>query len=178
MTSETVMAIGVAMFGSVGFWQVITWLLNRRANQRKAEAEADRETAGALAAAVGINKAEFEADSVAVKNSQEIMAQALNMLKVYQDDLATAREEKRQIVDENRKLQAQIRHLEESMTKMTQRFDVMDVVIIDLASGMKRLSDQLKDNGLQPIWKPTVTMNQLQQVLSADVMGDVKRLFD
>lgn len=176
--NDLVLAIVGAAIGSVGFWQVITWLLARNANKRIAEAQADKETAGALAAAVGIHRTEFEADSVAVKNSQEIMAQALNMLKVYQDDLAKAREEKQQIVDENRKLQAQIRHLEESVTKMAQRFDVMDVVIIDMASGMKRLSDQLKENGLQPIWRPTVTLAQLRQVVSDDVMNDVQKLFE
>jgi hypothetical protein len=170
MKVDNLIPLFIAALGSVGLWQAIVWFMNLRANQRKANAEADRETAGALVAAVGVNKAGFEADSVVVTNSREIMAMAMETLKVYQTELAAAKEEKNKAVEENRKLQAQ-------MQAMSQKFGAMELVIVDIASGVKRLSDQLQGHGLEPIWKPTVSSHQLDHVLSDAVMDDVKKLF-
>lgn len=177
MSADNLSAIAVAALGSVGLWQLIIYLINRQTNIRKADAEADKEAAGALAAVVGVSKAGFEADSVAVTNSREIMAMAMDTLKMYQADLATAKQEKAQAVEENRKLQAQIRHLEETVQQMSRRFGAMELVVVDIASGVKRLSDQLQEHGLHPIWRPTVTLHQLENVLSEEVMDDVEKLF-
>ncbi len=174
---DNVVTIIVAIFGSVGLWQLIIYFVNRRANQRKAVAEADREVAMALAAAAGVPKAKFEADSVAVTNSKEIMAQAIQFLRLYQEEVTAAKEEKQKLVEENRKLQTQIRHLEVEVQQMSRRFGAMELVVIDIAAGVKRLSEQLKENGMQPIWKSTVTLEHLDSVLSDAAKEDVKKLF-
>lgn len=181
--SEAVGMILAAAFGSVGLWQLVMYLINRRANQRKAEAEADKGTAEALVAAVGVRKAGYEAESVALTNYKEVMAQAILMMNELRQELDEAQDEKRKtveenrrFVEENRKLQAQIRHLDGEVQQMSRKFGAIEMVVVDIAVGVKRLSDQLRERGLEPIWKPTFTLSQFDDILSPEVKGDIEQL--
>lgn len=173
---ENGVTIILAALGSAGLWQLIIYLVNRRANQRKAEAEADKEIASALAAKVGVKKAGYEAESVAVTNAQTVMAQAIVMMESLGKELDEAKKEKMQAMNEKRELQVQIRQLESDVQQMSRKFNAMELVVIDIAGGVKRLSDQLRERGLEPIWKPTFTIQQLDGVLSDDVRSDVEKL--
>lgn len=174
---ENVVTIIVATLGSAGLSQLIMFWLNKRANQRKANAEADVQEVAVAAAVVGIEKTEAETDRALVAGAGELTQHALNLLEVYRKDNEAFRAESTKMSALNRELLAQAQETQQTVERFQARVTSMELVIVDMATGLSRLSQQLEETGISPAWKPTLILDRMEKALTPEVLRAVRELF-
>lgn len=174
---EALKDIVLALVGAAGLWQFILWLLNRRANQRKAEAEAEVQVANAAIAYMGVEKAEVDNERSLVAGAGELTQHALNLLEVYRKDNEATRAESEKMAVLNRELLAQNKETQQRVDALQNRVTGMELVVADMATGLYIMSKQLEDAGITPGWKPILALDQMEKALTPDVFKAVLRLF-
>lgn len=168
----------IAGLGSVGLWQLVMYLINRRANQRKAEAEANVQEAAAAVAFVGIEKAEIENERALVAGVGELTQHALNLLEVYRKDNEAMRGEGEKMAALNRELLERDTETRRTLEMLQVKVASMELVMVDMSTGLSTLSHQLEEAGVTPAWKPTLVLERMESALTPEVFKAVRELFN